>query len=124
MIQSSKPRKQRLFRYTAPLHMRQNFVNVHISKELSAKLGIKRRSIEVRKGDTVKVMTGDNRGKSGKVTEVSLKTGRVRVDGINKKNSKNKDKPVPIYASNVYLMELDLADKQRNAEIEALKAKK
>ncbi|MDE1834655.1 MAG: 60S ribosomal protein L26, partial [Candidatus Micrarchaeota archaeon] len=48
MIESSQPRKQRLFRANAPMHIRQNFVNVHISKDLAKKLGIKRRSIEIR----------------------------------------------------------------------------
>src|SRR5271155_4200678 len=98
MIQSSQPRKQRKFRANAPMHMRQNFVNVHISKELSAKLGIKRRSIEVRKGDTVKVMTGDNRGKTGKVSIVNLKTGKVFIEGIVRKTAKSKDKLIPIYS--------------------------
>src|SRR5271163_2628205 len=110
MIQSSQPRKQRKFRATAPMHMRQNFVNVHISKELAAKLGIKRRSIEVRKGDTVKVMTGDNRGRSGKVAQVDLKSGNVQIEGLTRKNAKNKDKLMPIYSSNLYLTDLDLTD--------------
>lgn len=118
MIRSSQPRKQRLFRATAPMHIRQNFVNVHISKELSAKLGIKRRSIEVRKGDTVKVMAGDSKGKAGKVQDVDLKTGKVLIDGVVRKDAKNKDKPIPIYSSNLYLTDLDLTDKNRQAEVE------
>jgi large subunit ribosomal protein L24 len=117
MIQSSQPRKQRKFRASAPMNVRQNFVNVHISKELATKLGIKRRSIEVRKGDTVKVMVGDNRGKTGKVTEVNLKTGKVFVEGVIMKNSKNKEKQTPVYSSNLYLMDLDLTDKLRQAEV-------
>ncbi len=123
MIRSSQPRKQRKFRFTAPMHARQNFVNAHISKELSSKLGIRRRSIEVRKGDTVKVMAGDSRGKSGKVSDVSLKTGRILIEGVIKKNAKGKEKQISINASNVYISELDLADKFRKAEIEAVKGK-
>lgn len=118
MIQSGQPRKQRKFRANAPMHIRQNFVNVHISKELSAKLGLKRRSIEVRKGDTVKVMAGDSRGKTGKVAEVDLKTGKVFIEGLARKNAKNKDKTIPIYSSNLYLTDLDLTDKYRQAEVE------
>jgi large subunit ribosomal protein L24 len=121
MIESSKPRKQRKFRYTAPMHARQNFVNAHIAKELSSKLGIKRRSIEVRKGDTVKVMAGDNRGKSGKVLNVNLRTGKIRIDGIIRKNSKNKELQIPIHASSVYITDLDLSDKLRQAEVEEQK---
>lgn len=124
MIQSSKPRKQRKFRITAPMHMRQNFANAHISKELSQKLGIKRRSIEVRKGDTVKVMAGDNKGKSGKIADVNLKRGKVQIDGITRKNSKNKDVLLSIAISSVYLTDIDLTDKLRKAEVDAIKAKK
>ena len=47
MIESGKPRKQRIFRYSAPMHLRQHMVNAHISKQLSEKLGIKKRSIAV-----------------------------------------------------------------------------
>ncbi|MHB1830280.1 MAG: 50S ribosomal protein L24 [Candidatus Micrarchaeaceae archaeon] len=124
MIKSAKPRKQRKFRFTAPNHTRQNFINVHISKELSEKLGIKRRSIEARKGDTVKIMAGDSKGKSGKITAVSLKTGKIMVDGIVRKNSKNKELQIAIYASNTYLTDMDLSDKLRKAEIDGIKAKK
>ncbi len=124
MISSSKPRKQRKFRKNAPMHLRQNFVNAHISKDLAKTLGIKRRSIEVRRGDTAKVMTGDNRGKSGKVSSVSLGTGKILIEGVSKKDSKNKDILVGIPACNVYLMELDLTDKNRKAEIDSLKSSK
>ncbi len=119
MISSSKPRKQRKFRYTAPMHTRQNFVNAHISKELSTKLGLKRRSIELRKGDYVLVMAGDSKGTRGKVSEVNLKNGRITVEGVVRRNSKNKDIPIPLYASNVYITDLDLSDKLRKAEVEA-----
>src|SRR5271155_5033368 len=98
MIQSSQPRKQRKFRANAPMHIRQNFVNVHISKELKEKLGVKRRSIELRKGDTVKIMVGDNRGKTGKVAKVNLKTGKIFIEGVTRKNAKSKEKLVPIYS--------------------------
>ncbi|MCL5675127.1 MAG: 60S ribosomal protein L26, partial [Candidatus Marsarchaeota archaeon] len=38
MISSSKPRKQRWFRFNAPNHVRQKFASAHLSKELKAKL--------------------------------------------------------------------------------------
>ncbi|MCL4365009.1 MAG: 50S ribosomal protein L24 [Candidatus Marsarchaeota archaeon] len=119
MIRSSKPRKQRKFRFTAPMHVRQNFVNVHISKELSSRLGIKRRSIEVRKGDTVRIMSGDSKGKSGKVSEVRLRTGKILIEGIIKKDAKGKEKQIPVQASNVYLSDIDTSDKLRKAGVDA-----
>jgi len=124
MISSAKARKQRKFRFTAPMHVRQNFANAHISKDLASKLGIKRRAIEVRKGDTVKVMSGDNKGKTGKVASVDLKRVSITVEGVTRKNSKNKELLLAISPSSVYLIDLDLTDKYRKAEIDGLKSKK
>ncbi len=121
MIASSKPKKQRKFRYTAPMHMRQRFVNAHISKELKEKLGIAKRSIEIRKGDSVKVVSGGQKGKSGKVSEVSIRRGFVYVDGIVRKTAKGKEIMVPIRASNLYITDLDLSDKYRKESIEGYK---
>ena len=42
--------------------------------------------MNIKKGDTVKILTGDkktNRGKTGKVLEVSPKEGKVIVEGLN-----------------------------------------
>lgn len=122
MIESSQPRAQRKFRYNAPLHDRQKFMHAHVSDELAKKLGIKSRSISVRKGDTVKVQSGSHMGKTGKVSAVDLKTGRIFIEGINRKNAKGKEFPLPIYSSNVYLTDIDLTDKLRSAKIEKLKA--
>ncbi|MDE1825458.1 MAG: 50S ribosomal protein L24 [Candidatus Micrarchaeota archaeon] len=123
LVQSSKARKQRKFRYSAPMHIKQRFVHAHISKELAAKLGIKRRSIAVRKGDTVKVVAGKQKGKSGKVNQVDLARGSVFIDGIIRKTMKGKEKPVPIHASNVYLTDIDTSDKLRQEKLNISTAK-
>ena len=68
---SSQPRKQRKYRYNAPLHIKQKFVSTHLSKNLRDKY--KKRNINLRKGDSVKVMRGQFKNKSGKVEEVNLK---------------------------------------------------
>jgi large subunit ribosomal protein L24 len=39
--------------------------------------------LHIRKGDTVKVIAGDDKGKSGKVLEVLLDKRRVVVEGVN-----------------------------------------
>ena len=39
--------------------------------------------LHVKKGDTVLVISGDDRGKKGKVLEVSPKEGKVIVEGKN-----------------------------------------
>lgn len=116
-MQSSRPRKQRRFRFNAPMHIRQRYANVHISRELKSKLAIKRRSVQIRRGDTVKVMIGKNRGKSGKVNRVDLKKSRVFIDGIVRRDAKGKEMLTPISPSNLYITDLDLTDKQRKAKL-------
>ena len=76
---------------------------------------------KIKKGDTVKVIAGKDKGKTGKVMQVFAEMNRVVVDGVNK--SKRHLKPrrsdekgqtveffMPINASNVML--LDEAGKQ------------
>jgi large subunit ribosomal protein L24 len=68
----------------------------------------------VRKGDTVVVIAGKDRGKSGKVLQVSRENFRVRVEKINiikrhtKPNQQNRqggilEREAPIHLSNVML---------------------
>jgi large subunit ribosomal protein L24 len=72
--------------------------------------------MRITKGDTVRVMRGDDRGKEGKVLQVFLKTGRVKIDGVNivKRHRKARgpedqggimEMPAPIHASNVMLLD-------------------
>jgi large subunit ribosomal protein L24 len=42
-----------------------------------------RHRMPITKGDTVQVMSGDDKGKRGKVLRVYPKTGRVAIDGVN-----------------------------------------
>lgn len=113
MISSSKPRMQRLFRYTASMHQRQKFLHVHLDKSLRAKLPLKTRAVQVSRGDTVKIMSGSKRGTTGKVTKVNLRTGKLYIDSLKKKNARGKEFQIPVTSSNVYIIELNLTDKRR-----------
>ena len=73
-------------------------------------------AVHVRKGDTVRVMRGDDKGREGKVLKVFTKTGRVLVEGINmvKKHRRARrpeeqsgiiEAPAPVAASNVMLLD-------------------
>jgi large subunit ribosomal protein L24 len=75
-----------------------------------------RMKLHVTRGDTVRVMRGDDKGKEGKVLRVYAKTGRVTVEGVNivKKHRKARreneqsgiiDFPAPVHASNVMLID-------------------
>ena len=72
--------------------------------------------LHVAKGDTVRVVRGDDKGKEGKIIRVVTKTGRVVIEGINivKKHRKARkaeeqsgiiDMPAPMHASNVMLLD-------------------
>ncbi len=117
MIASGKPRYQRHFRFNAPMHIRQHFLHVHVDKALRAKLKLAGRTVQVSRGDTVKVMAGSKRGTTGKVTSVNLRTGRIILDSLSRKNARGKEVPVSVYASNVYVTDLNLSDKFRAAKL-------
>ena len=41
-------------------------------------------SMKIKKGDTVQVLTGKDKGQTGKVISVNRETGRVTVEGVNR----------------------------------------
>jgi large subunit ribosomal protein L24 len=72
--------------------------------------------MHIRKNDTVKIMTGADSGKTGKVLKAYPKLGKILVDGVNthKKHVRARqegkkgqvvDKIFPISASNAKLVE-------------------
>lgn len=109
---SKQPRKQRKYRYNAPLHIKQNFVSAHLSKELRKKYN--KRSIGLRKGDTVKVMIGQFKNKTGKIEEISVKKTLVYVNGIEVVKRDGTKARYPINPSNLMITELNMDDKKRN----------
>ncbi|MBW2976668.1 50S ribosomal protein L24 [Candidatus Woesearchaeota archaeon] len=108
---SKQPRKQRKYRHNAPLHTKQKFVGSHLSKELRKKYN--KRSIGIRKGDSVKVMRGQFRNKKGKVEEVSLKMTLVYVSGIEVLKKDGTKSRYPLHPSNLMITELNMEDKMR-----------
>ncbi len=121
-LESAKPRKQRLARYEAPLHMRRHYMAVHLSKELRQKLATKRRSLPVVKGDRVKIMRGKRRGATGKISEVDLTSCRVYVEGVGKGKARGTEVPVSVEPSNLLLLDGDFNKKGRKEVIDRTKA--
>jgi large subunit ribosomal protein L24 len=73
-------------------------------------------AINVKKNDTVKIISGGNKGKQGQVVKVLRAKGKVLVDGVNlakrheKPNQTNQtggivDKEMPIDISNVMVID-------------------
>ena len=72
--------------------------------------------LNIRKGDTVKVIAGDSKGQQGKVLTINMTTKRVIVEGLNlvskhtKPNATNTEggiikKEAPMHSSNVMLID-------------------
>lgn len=72
--------------------------------------------MKIKKGDTVKVIAGDSKGKTGKVLKVLVKDNRVVVEGVNivsrhtRPSNAHPDggiikKEAPIHLSNVQLVD-------------------
>lgn len=108
---SKKPKKQRKKITEMPLHQRKRLASAHLSKELRSSLG--RRSLGIRKGDTVKVMRGKYKGRTGKVIKVDLRKGRVHIEKIVRKKADGSEVPVPFNASNLIIIDVDRSDERR-----------
>jgi large subunit ribosomal protein L24 len=96
-------------------------VHAHVDKQLREKLKIKKRTVQISKGDTVKIIKGVKKGVTGKVVKVDLKKVKVFIDSATRKNAKGKESNIPINISNVYITDLNLGDKFRVAKLNVSK---
>lgn len=120
---SKQPRKQRKYIANAPLHIKMKLMGVNLSKELRKKY--QKRSVPLRKKDTVKIMRGKFRGKKGKVIKVLLKTQKVEVEGIQIKKQDGSKVNIKLRPSNLQIIELNVEDKKRNKALsKGIKEKK
>ena len=112
-VASSKPKRQRKWHYGKPLHASYKEFSAHLSRELRKELG--RRSLEVRKGDTVRVLRGGDKvnGKQGKVTGVARAKRMVFIEGVVRKKVDGTEKPIPVRPSNLLVVAIDTKDERR-----------
>ncbi len=121
-VSSRQPRKQRKYRYNAPLHVRQKFVSAHLSEVLRGRFG--KRSLPLRKGDEVKVMRGSDKGFKGKIERINLKEGKVYIEGLNVKKVDGSEVLKPKDPSNLLITESKMEDKRRQMIVERSREKK
>ena len=114
-ISSKQPRKQRKYRYNAPLHRRRPMVSVHLHKSLRKEYS--KRALPARKGDEVKIMRGRFSGTSGKISRVDLKTLKVYVDNAKVKKVSGQEVEAPLDPSNLVITKLEFDDKRRRTFI-------
>ena len=74
------PGKQRKMLFNAPAHIRHKLMSAPLSSELTASKGAK--TLPVRRGDTILIKRGDNKGFEGKVSRVDLKAFRIYIEGL------------------------------------------
>ena len=113
---SKQPRKQRKYSANAPLHIKRKMLSANLSKPLREKHKI--RNIEVRKGDKVIIMRGKFKKKQGKIIEIKTKLLKVYIEEIQIKKTDGSKTNVPLKASNLQIIELNLDDKKRFKKLE------
>ena len=112
---SSQVRKQRKYRFNAPLHLRHKFLSAHLSKELRKKYG--KRSLPLRTGDEVLVMRGSFKKKKAKVVSVDVSNSRVTLEGLQR--SKRDGSKISVYFDprSLKIETIGSEDKERMAAI-------
>jgi large subunit ribosomal protein L24 len=115
-IGSKQPRKQRKYRTNAPLHIKHGLISGHLNKDLRKKYG--RRSFPLRKGDKVKIMVGEFKNRTGKISLIDKMKLRVAIEGMQKTKKEGSKVNVYFNPSNLLIQELFLEDKKRIAALE------
>jgi large subunit ribosomal protein L24 len=115
-MQLKNPGKQRKKVFNAPAHIRHKLMAAPLSTELAASKGAK--TLPVRKGDTVRIQRGDNKGFEGKVSRVDLKTYRIYIEGLTREKVDGTNIFLPVHPSKVEIRNLSLEDKYRKKILE------
>ena len=107
-----KPTKVRNHQtYRALNQVISNQICAPISKDLRKKYS--RRGIRVMTDDTVKVIRGEYKGITGKVSKISTETNSIAIEGNKKEKLKGDKIDVYIHVTNVIITSLNTEDKWR-----------
>jgi len=116
-LSSKQPRKQRKYRIHAPLHIKGNFLSVHLSPELRKKYNF--RAFRIRVGDKVKIMRGQYKGQENKVSKVSIKDNRVYLEKKQLTKIDGNVSNIKFSPSNLMIIDINLNDKKRKLKLES-----
>jgi len=119
---TTQPRKQRKYRYNAPLHIQGTFLSVNVSKDLRKEHNV--RSVRARKGDTIKIVRGVHKGKTGKIDRVSIKYTTLFVSGIERQRKDGTKALIPVNPTNAQLITLTNDKKRLKSTSKSSGAKK
>jgi len=87
-------------------------MSANLSKELRKKY--RKRSFPLRKGDTVKIMRGKFRKKTGKIAVVDAKKMKAEIEGMQIKKQDGSKVNVKFNPPFLQITELNLEDRKRN----------
>jgi len=99
-----------------PKHRRDRLVGAVLEDSLRTQYG--RKNIRVIKGDSVRVMRGEYKGVEGKVDRVNTVRASLHVEGIQREKVRGGQVKVPIHASNVMVIGLNLDDRYRSRKLQ------
>jgi ribosomal protein uL24 len=108
VLSPHSPRRQRKAVYDASSFQRRVLMTVPLSRELRRRFHT--RSVPIRKGDTVRVMSGSFIGREERVAKVDRGGYTVTLDNLTLKSGEAKLKPLAIRTSHLVLTKLNLAD--------------
>ena len=110
------PRRQRKSVYEATTFERRILMTVPLSRDLRRRF--RRRSVPLRKGDTVMVMSGSFAGREERVAKIDRRGYSVTLDNVTLKSGESKLKPLAIKTSHLVLTKLNLADAWRRRTLQ------
>jgi large subunit ribosomal protein L24 len=105
------PRRQRRALYNASTTERRRRMTVPLSKELRRRF--RRRNVPIRKGDTVRVLSGSYAGEETRVARVTRRDYAVTLENVTLRTAEEKLKPLGIRPSHLVITRLNLADPWR-----------
>ncbi len=109
------PRRQRKALYTAHTFERRVRMTVPLSRELKARFH--RRAAPIRKGDTVRVLSGSFVGREERVAKVNRRDYSVTLDNVTLKMADEKLKPLALRTSHLVITRLNLSDAWRRRDL-------
>ncbi len=114
-VSPRSPRRQRRALYTADTFERRLRMTVPLSRELRGRF--RRRSVPLRKGDTVRVLSGSFVGREERVAKVDRRGYAVTLDNVTLKTAEEKMKPLTIRTAHLVITRLNLSDPWRRRSL-------
>jgi large subunit ribosomal protein L24 len=114
-VSPHSPRRQRKALYTADTFERRRRMTVLLSRELRTRFH--RRSVPVRKGDTVRVLAGSFSGREERVAKIDRRAYSVTLDNVTLKTADEKLKPLGLRPGRLVITRLNLSDPWRRRSL-------